>query len=218
MPDKEELFDAIRTDDVGMVRRLVRQDPGLIKATNEQGVSALLYARYANRTAAMDIMLEAAADLDIFEAAAIGEPQRLTALLSEDPGLAKAWSPDGFTPLHYAAFFGNEEILGLLLAYGVDVNLHSRNSFNVTPLHSACTNRHLGIVKILIEQGADVNAKQERGFAPLHEAGHVGDKNMADMLIKAGADRSMRNDDGKSPADIARENGHTALADILSTD
>jgi uncharacterized protein len=216
MPDKEELFEAIRTDDVGMVRRLIRQDASLARATNEQGVTALLYAKYSNRTAALDAMLEAGPELDIFEAAAIGDAGRLTELLEGDASLARAWSPDGFTPLHYAAFFGNEGIAGLLLPFGAEVNLYSRNSFNVMPLHSACAGRHLGVVKLLLEQGANFDAKQDRGFTPLHEAAHLGDKYMADMLIKAGADRSARNDAGETPADVARAAGHEPLAEILS--
>jgi ankyrin repeat protein len=215
MAAKEELFEAIRTDDIGMVKRLVRQDPSLVKATNDQGVSALLYARYVNRIAALDAMLEVEPELDIFEAVAAESMSRLTELLEADPTLAKAWSADGFTPLHYAAFFGNETAVGLLLTYGAEVNVYSRNDLHVMPLHSACAARHIGIVKLLLEHGAEVNAKQQGGYTPLHEAAQHGDKDLVDILLKAGADPDARLDSGQTPADLARQHGHDALGEIL---
>lgn len=217
MADTAQLFEAIRTDDVGMVKRLVRQNPSLAKAKNEDGVSALLYARYANRIGCVDAILGVAPEMDVFEAAAIGSTSNLTEILSDDPSMAKAWSADGFTPVHYGAFFGHEDVVGILLPYGVELNVASKNELKVMPLHSAAASGHIGIVKRLVEHGADVNAKQQGGFTPLHEAAHRGDKDMADVLIKAGADLGARNTEGKTPAEMARENGHSALAEILAS-
>ena len=53
------------------------------------------------------------------KAAALREDGRLAELLAGDPGLARAWSADGFTALHYAAFFGGEAV-ARLLSIGVE--------------------------------------------------------------------------------------------------
>ena len=56
----------------------------------------------------------------VFEAAAFGRVARLDELLSEQPELARAWSEDGFTPLHTAAQNGDTELVRLLLEHGAD--------------------------------------------------------------------------------------------------
>src|SRR5437588_647580 len=74
--------------------------------------------------------------IDIFETAALpGQAERGAALLAAGPALARAYSGDGFTPLHLAAFFGHEAMAHLLLARGADANAVSRNPMALRPLH-----------------------------------------------------------------------------------
>ena len=56
--------------------------------------------------------------LDVFEAAALGEVDRLREILDGEPTSATAYSGDGFTALHFAAFFGGPEAAELLLERG----------------------------------------------------------------------------------------------------
>src|SRR2546426_5265296 len=65
--------------------------------------------------------------LDVFEAAALGEVETLRVLLDADTSGVSAWSDDGFTPLHYAAFFGRPEVARLLLEYGADLEVPALN-------------------------------------------------------------------------------------------
>ena len=55
---------------------------------------------------------------------------------TDDPGLATAFSPDGFTALHFAAFFGKAEVAHILLEAGADVDVYTQNAFANQPLHS----------------------------------------------------------------------------------
>jgi ankyrin repeat protein len=73
----------------------------------------------------------------------------------------------GYTPLHFAAEQGHNEIVELLIANGADVN--ARNQWGRTPLHQAA-NGHNEIAELLITKGADVNAKIEDGGTPLDMA------------------------------------------------
>ena len=55
------------------------------------------------------------------------------------------------------------------------------------PLHAAAAGKHADIVKLLIDHGASVNARQHGGWTALHAAAQNGDVAMAAILIAAGA-------------------------------
>ena len=153
--------------------------------------------------------------ISIHEAAAMGAVARIAALLDEDPQAANAWSPDGFQPLGLAAFFGRREAVELLLARGGEVNTHARHPFHVAALHAALAGPQPGIAKLLVDAGADVNARQQAGIAPLHETAQNGDLELTKLLLDHGADPSAQDDRGKTPAATAREHGHEAVAALL---
>ncbi|MBV9546606.1 MAG: ankyrin repeat domain-containing protein, partial [Chloroflexi bacterium] len=154
--------------------------------------------------------------LTIHEAAAAGVLDRLAHLLAADPSSANAWAPDGFTPLALAAFFGRRESVELLLQHGADVSVAARNPSGVTALHAALAGPEPEIARILVAAGADVNARQQRGFAPLHTTAQNGSLELSQFLLEHRADPSVATDDGRTPADLARAAGHTVLADYLS--
>ena len=104
------------------------------------------------------------------------------------PASPRAWSADGFTALHLAAFFGQEDAAKVLLERGAEPNVVARNAtIVVTPLHSAAAGAHAAIVKLLLEAGADPNARQPDGFTALDAAQQNGDDESAEALLAAGA-------------------------------
>ncbi|HEX5468524.1 MAG TPA: ankyrin repeat domain-containing protein [Gaiellaceae bacterium] len=134
--------------------------------------------------------LGAGTELDVFEAAALGAAPRLEELLAADPALARSWSPDGFTALHYAAFFGSPEAVRLLLDAGADLEAPARNGQfapEARPLHSAVAAGRADNAEALLEAGADPNARQHEGFTPLMAAERGGDLELAELLIRHGA-------------------------------
>ena len=81
-----------------------------------------------------------------------------------------------------------------------------------TALHVACENGRIAIVQLLIEQGADVEARDWRGNTPLMTAAdsvyaHVDAAEIARYLISQGADIHAKKPEGETALDIARRRG-----------
>jgi ankyrin repeat protein len=209
---EQELLDAVSSDDAVRVAALVATDPFLANVRDRDGVSAIMRSRYRFDRATTDALLAADPELDVFEATSLGYIDRLRERLDEDPARALAYSTDGFTALHFAAFFGKAEAARLLLGHGADVDAVSRNEMIVQPLHSAAAGLHHEVCRVLIAAGADVNATQRNGFTPLHEAAQHGDDVLVEVLLSAGADPTARTDAGDTPADTAEAAGHVDVA------
>lgn len=178
------------------------------------GGSAVLRALYAgDHTAAR--RLATAASLDLFEAAALGDVRRI-AELDPDSEAANSRAPDGYTPLHLAAYFDRPHVATLLLRSGASPGRLARTSSRVQPLHSAVAGRSTGVSCLLLYAGAAVDPTQDGGYTPLHEAAISGDGGLAELLLAYGADPRRRTDDGRIAADLATAGGHVALAARLT--
>jgi ankyrin repeat protein len=204
---RDELFSAIETGDADKVRALVAADPSLASERDEEGVSALMRARYRSDGSVVEALLVTGSELDVFEASALGDIGRLSALLADDPYLADARSSDGFTVLHLAAFFGESEAARLLIARGAEVDPRGSGWMTGTPLHSAASSRHTDIAVLLLEAGADPDARQSGGWTPIHSAALNRDAPLVEELLQRGADPSATNDDGRSVLDLAEDGG-----------
>jgi len=210
-----DLIEAVNAGDAIRVGEILAQDPALVAARDAHGVSALMLARCRFAREVTDVLLAADPELDVFEAAALGYVDRLRERLLDDPAATAAFSTDGFTALHFAAFFGKAEAARLLLEHGAGVDVYTRNPFENQPLHAAAAGRHLEACRILLAAGADVNATQHGGFTPLHEAAQHGDVEMTELFLSAGAAPTATADDGKTPAEIGSAAGHIDLANRL---
>jgi ankyrin repeat protein len=185
------LDDAIRVRDLVRVRELVTAEPGLLAGRDERGLSPVLAAKYVGADEIADALVSAGAPLDVFDAAATGGTARLNELLAADPSLVSARSPDGFTALHYAAYFADGPTVAALLVAGADPAAVADNATRVQPLHSAAASRNLEGARLLLGAGADPNAEQQDGFLPLDAALQNGDDALQELLREHGA-RSSR--------------------------
>ena len=75
----------------------------------------------------------------------------------------------------------------------------------MTPLHLAAENGHLSVVEYLVNQKADINAKEQNDCAPLHLAARNGHLNVVEYLINQKADINAKNKDGKTPLVLASD-------------
>ena len=210
------LVEAARQGDVSTLRSLLESEPDLANLRTEQGESPLLLAAYHQQPAAVAVLAEHAR-LDVFEAAVVGRADRLDELLSAEPGLVRARTPDGWTALHLAAFFGPPASTERLLAHGADVSAVSQNTQANTPLHAALAGRgDAAVVDLLLSAGADVNAAAAQGVTPLHVAASRGSRELITRLLARGANPGATMADGTTPAGMAQDRGHPEAAALLA--
>lgn len=214
MLKESDFIQLVKAGDADSVQRGLELDPTLASATDE-GVSAVLWAIYHGHPAVGRLIANHKSQIDVFEAAALGDRHVMAQYLAASPAALNAFSADGFTPLGLAAYFGHLEMVQELLAAGADPNVRSKNPLGVMPLHSALSNGSKEIARALIKGGADINAASAEGWTPLHYCAYNGDLETADLLDSLGADKRAVRNDGETPAMVARDRGYTDLADRL---
>ncbi|HJP92208.1 MAG TPA: ankyrin repeat domain-containing protein [Pyrinomonadaceae bacterium] len=212
---KPEFLNAVKEGDEAKVRELLGTNSDLATVTDENGVSAVLQAVYRGHDKIAQVLIASGLKLNIFEASATGATPRVRELLETEPDLVNAFSPDGFTPLGYASFFGHLETVRVLLDKGAQVNVPSNNFLKAVPLRSASVAGHLEIARLLIDRGAEVDAPGGGGMTSLHEVAGVGRVEFAKLLLDHGANINARADDGKTPLTIAIEYNKTEMAEFL---
>src|SRR5262245_16918005 len=93
--------------------------------------------------------------------------------------------PDGTTPLHWAVYRVDEELVKALLARGAKADVV--NSFGSSPLAEAARVANVNLVGILLDAGADPNRPNEDGETPLMLVARTGSVKVAELLVQHGA-------------------------------
>lgn len=212
----ELLEEYIASGDLAAIANLLQENPQLAKTRTSQNVSPLMLSCYYKRPEVTALLLKYVDELSLFEASAAGKFDVVAHLLYSHPDAVNEYAEDGFTPLGLACYFGQFEVARCLVLKGADVNLPSNNGFNVFPIHSAAAGNYTDIARMLVENGARVNVKQQAGATPLHSAAQNGNLDLLILLLEHGAETETRMEGGKLPSDLAREKGFKEIAEILS--
>lgn len=147
-----------------------------------------------------------------------GHPAIVRALRHESFGVARAliklpgFDPEarntaGETGLMMAAIKGESELVRAMISQGAAIN-HP----GWTPLHYAAAGNSLPAVKLLLEQGAIVDARSPTERTPLMMAVLFGGEPVIDALLAAGADIRAHDLDGRGVAELAAASGRDWLA------
>ena len=213
--DTELIITAVSNNDLPCVEQLLRDSPELARTRTVDGVSLLLSAKYQGADEIAKRFAVVRVDLDISEAAAMGNLGQVRNLIARDRGILSQVSADGFTPLHLAIFFKQIDVARYLLANGADVEAVARNNSAVRPIHSAAATRDARVVRVILAAGADADTKQTGGHTALHSAVLHHNVPMATILLAAGADPTIRNDRGQSALELADGGGAHSIKELL---
>jgi ankyrin repeat protein len=243
------LVDAVKQQDASAVRALLQKRVD-VNAPAGDGATALHWAAYLDRADLVDLLLAAGANVNVANdlritplalAAANGNAAVIATLLRKGAAVNAA-SETGVTPLMEAARTGRVDAVRALLAGGADVNARETDR-GQTALMWAVARRHPAVVKVLLEQRADVAARTRvrpltvmldqgprravktsmqdarqisaGGSTALHFAALAGDADSARLLLGAGADVNAAAADGNSALVLAAFSGHPAVAGVL---
>ena len=157
-----------------------------------------------------------------------GHTETALALLADGADIDQASAGDGTSPILMATINGHYDLAMLLLERGADPNQTSHAG--AAPLFAAInthwapksrypqqhiymqqdhTHRHvpdgwIPAVRYLVEElGADVNARDHEGYAPLHHAAARGDNELIRYLVSQGADVMVVSRRGQTTVDMA---------------
>ncbi|MEM7223268.1 MAG: ankyrin repeat domain-containing protein [Pseudomonadota bacterium] len=227
--------DVILYAGLGMTDRLsaeLNRDPSLVHA--KTGLPPLVPAP-APRGHIYTFMLGDATPLVV--AAYRRQPEACALLLAR--GAEVNAQETGFTPLHWAAAFGQESLARLLIANGADPSIKD-NNFQATALGWAIHNDQAGIAKLLAESlpelslyeaaycgrlervKALIDADPSTALGPAEypggalRAATLGNHlEIVRLLLTHGADPSLQSQDGRTALAIAEEKGHGEIAALL---
>ena len=204
-----EFTDAIKAGDVARLSALLEIDPALPQS-QEDGVTPLLLSIYYGKSDVARLLVERGAPVSFAEACALGDRDRVLRLLDEDPSALHVRSADGYPPLGLAIFFRHPDIARLLIERGADVHAAAENAQRVAPVHAAAAVCDHATMRLLLERGADPNARQQADFTPMHGAASRGDVQMAELLLEFGATMDV-----PAVAEAARSHGHPEFVEWM---
>jgi ankyrin repeat protein len=192
------LVDAAKNQDAEQVRTLLDRHAD-VNVRSEDGSTALLWAAHWNDLATAELLVRAGADVNaandlrmtpLVQACTNGSGS-LVALLLNAGAHPNTPVATGETPLMTCARSGDVAAVRLLLGRGADVNA-AEPTQHQTALMWAAAERHVDVVRTLIEARANLTAQTTLGFTALHFAARVGDVATTELLLKAGVDVNIR--------------------------
>lgn len=209
----DKLWEAINGQDVAALRAAVAEGAD-VNAPNNEGRVPLYRAIVLQRQPLVEALLELGADANakdhhgdplLIIAMSVGSAEGALALIraGADPS---AGDTIGKSPLYYAINMQQPEIIAALIEAKADVNAPSdaTNAADPTlPLFHAIKLGDIATAQLLLAAGADVNARDAKGSAPLHRAVLVRPDDrlvaMVDALLAAGADANAMRPKGGAP-------------------
>lgn len=190
-----------------------------MEAKEVMGMTPLLAVTLNNNNKDIEnLLITKGAKVDIFTASAMGDIERVKDFLKDDilwmrTDTVNTTTTNGFTPLHYAAYGGENKMAKFLIEKGADVNAGYPGK--PTPLYWAALKGHTETVKLLLGKGAVINNESSNSLPTLFAAVWGGNKEVVDVLIAKGANVNVKDREGSTPLWMAAQNRQLEIARLL---
>ncbi|XP_048391672.1 ankyrin repeat and SOCS box protein 3 isoform X3 [Stegostoma tigrinum] len=215
---------AVKNGNVELLKTLIQKGYSLDIADN-RGWCPIHEAATHKSLRCLKLLIHAASsaqciDLKTFEgetalhlAAKCGHLKIVQILLKAGANL-NAITNENVTPLFLATEKGDIAVIKTLLKHGARINgPHSACLWSV--LHQAAYQEHLEILKLLLEKGADKQARDDYGITPLFLAAQYGKQESLRVLLQYGSDVNCQAFDKATPLFIAAQEGHVECVELL---
>ncbi|XP_068447542.1 DNA-binding protein RFXANK isoform X2 [Clinocottus analis] len=151
--------------------------------------------------------------LSIHQLAAQGDVSQVAAHLTKDGSLLSKQDERGFTPLMWAAAFGEKAVVDFLLEKGADPKTIARERESALTL--ASSGGYVDIVESLLKHGVDIDTYDWNGGTPLLYAVRGNHIKCVEALLDKGADMTIESDSGYSPMALAVALEHKKIQKVL---
>ena len=148
----------------------------------------------------------------LFQAIEAGDLDKVQEQIAAGVNVNALRRDDGYTPLGLAVENASIEIARVLLHAGADAN----RGGVVPVLNQAICSGHEALVRLLLECGANANARDEDDYTPLMHAAAAGNLGIVKLLLARGADPRPVEEDEDAAVVQAAHAGHAEIVDFLA--
>jgi uncharacterized protein len=150
---------------------------------------------------------------DVFDAARKGNAKQMLALINLKHDTINAINQNGFTPLILACYYGQKEIVEILINEGADLE---KNSPEGTALLAAVYKGDIEIARLFLLHKANINTTNYEGTTPLMFAVMAGNIEMVKLLLNQGSDKNRLSKYGHTALSLAKKYDFKEIEVLLS--
>lgn len=198
------LTDMIKNGDQSMVIDYLRQEPMLMLSKDNEGRSLFYYAIAYERFDIIEFFISKNYQPDLIEYACLGSTEKVVKTINDQPEQMHTYSPDGWSILHIAAYYGHVSLLIKLIDLGMDIHTISKNAHRQEAIHSASAGNQKKAISCLLKHGAKIDGNGAHN-SPLHISLKNKEYDIIKLLVKNGANIFAKDKEQKSAVDYALE-------------
>ena len=151
-------------------------------------------------------------EIQLYLAAGYGWVEEIENLIRKGADINGAFSNYGYSPLNFAVTCNEVQSVKILIKHNVKVGKTILHKYHATNYNGD----DFAIPKILLHNGADINAKGFNGNTPLHFAVMLDwNPKYAHFLMRNGSSLKMKNNDGMSPLECALTENKQKFAKVI---
>lgn len=222
---EQSLFDAVNRKDYQNVSTILSSSPDInINASDMEGYTSLHRAIVNNDlNTVMELLKNENIDVNsklgievsidgwylggatpLILASYLGYTDIVNALIEKGVDVKAKDDVDGCMAIHLAAANGKNDVINILLDVDAS-NINDVDNRGNTPLHWASMKDRADTVLLLIENGADIEAKDIDNWTALHYAAAFASLQTVEALVDNGADKNSLTKDGNIPVNYAKD-------------